>query len=88
MKKLLGIVVLSLLWCNVGFALDRDKLNELMAKAKTSYAVVLIEDYCAGEKAFLEIMYSKACKCAINVGEANTEYAAVENWRCLLEINK
>jgi len=78
MKKLLGILVLGLLWCNVSYALDREKLNELMAKAKTSYAAVLIEDYCASEKAFLEIMYSKACKCAIKVGKANNEAAAVE----------
>ena len=46
MKKLLGILVLGLLWCNVSYALDREKLNELMAKANTEYAAVEIEDAC------------------------------------------
>ena len=59
-------------------SLDRDDLLKLKSKAKTSYAAAAIEDMCAGEDAFLEVMYSSRCKCAIKAGKANNKYAASE----------
>ena len=41
MKKLLGIVVLVLMWCNVGFAEER--YNDLVTKSKTGKGDVIIE---------------------------------------------
>ena len=35
MKKLLGIVVLGLLWCNVGFADDLGEFSKFFKKKKT-----------------------------------------------------
>ena len=40
MKKLLGIVVLGLLWCNVGFADDQAKRKELIDKMINTYHIV------------------------------------------------
>ena len=78
MKKLLGIVVLILIMQTAAFSLDRDDLTKLMSKAKTSVAANRIHDECEGEDAFLQIMYSDSCKCAIRSGKANNHAAAIE----------
>jgi len=50
--------------------LSEEKLIELTSKAYTPGAAGLIYDYCAHEDAFLEMLYSKSCKCAIKAGKA------------------
>jgi|ETNmetMinimDraft_33_1059910.scaffolds.fasta_scaffold118968_2 hypothetical protein len=76
MKKLLGILVLGLLISSNAHSLSKDKLAELVSEANTRGAAGLIYDYCMNEDAFLEILYSKNCKCAIKVGKAKTGGAA------------
>ena len=70
MKKLLSILFLSLITTNNAYSLSEEKLIELTSKAYTPGAAGLIYDYCAHEDAFLEMLYSKSCKCAIKAGKA------------------
>ena len=56
--------------------MSKDKLAELVSEANTRGAASLIYDYCMNEDAFLEIFYSKNCKCAIKAGKAKTIGAA------------
>ena len=80
MKKLLAITVLGMLFCNTSFALSEKELRKLAAKANTEVAVNYIWGYCDSEDAFLEIMYSKHCKCAIKMGKAKNRSAAFDVW--------
>ena len=78
MKKFIFIISLFVLFSTSSYSLDREDLRKLMSKAKNDYGAREIEDYCYGEDAFLEIMYSKRCKCAIKSGKAGSDYAARE----------
>jgi len=76
MKKLfLGIVVLGLMLSGNAYSLSKEKMAELVSEANTRGAVGLIYEYCQDEDAFLEIFYSKRCKCAIKSGKAKTRAA-------------
>ena len=79
MKKIIATILLIILMTQSPvFSLDRDQLQKLMSKSKTSYAASYIEDYCAAETGFLQMMYGKSCKCAIKAGNANNKLAASE----------
>ena len=73
MKKLLGILVIGLLWCNVGFAEDRETCAEYAGKAMTEGAARSIMGACLNSDGFTK---SKRFKCAIKSGKANTPSAA------------
>jgi hypothetical protein len=75
MNKSLLIIILSLIATGSAHSLSEDKLIELTSKAYTRAAAGLIYDYCSGEDAFLEILYSKRCKCAIKAGKAKNRAA-------------
>ena len=75
MKKLLSIIFITLITCTNAYSLSEEKLIELTSKARTNAAAGLIYDYCAGEDAILEMLYSKRCKCAIKAGKANNRAA-------------
>ena len=74
-KKFLLIITIGILTITNANSLSEEDLVDLAAKAITRAAVGLIYDYCAGEDAFLQIMYSKKCKCAIRAGKAKNRAA-------------
>jgi hypothetical protein len=78
MKKLLGILLITLFIQPSAFSMSRDKLNKLKSKARNDYAASAIEDYCAGEDGWLEIQYGWACKCAIKAGKSHNKLTAAE----------
>ena len=75
MKKVIAIVVLGLLLSGNAYSLSKEKMAELVSEANTRGAVGLIYENCQHEDAFLEIFYSKRCKCAIKSGKAKTRAA-------------
>ena len=75
MKKLLSIIFITLITSTYAYSLSEEKLIELTSKARTNAAAGLIYDYCAGEDAILEMLYSKRCKCAIKAGKAKNRAA-------------
>ena len=74
-KKFLFIITIGILTITKAKSLSEEDLVDLAAKANTRAAVGLIYDYCSGEDAFLQIMYSKKCKCAIRAGKAKNRAA-------------
>jgi len=78
MKKIIVILSFFVLFSTSSYSLDREDLRKLMSKSKNDYGAREIEDYCRSEDAFLEIMYSNSCKCAIKAGKAGSDYAARE----------
>ena len=85
MKKLLGIVVLYLLWLTPVAAnewMSDEKCAELAGEANTDFAARKISRECGFQEAvLLSIMYDDDLKCAIKAGKAKTERAAREVWR-------
>ena len=75
MNKTLLVIILSLIATGSAHSLSEDELIDLTAKAHTRAAANLIYDYCSGEDAFLEMLYSKRCKCAIKAGKAKNRAA-------------
>ena len=75
MNKTLLIIILSLIATVSAHSLSEDELIKLTSKAHTRAAAGLIYDYCSGEDAFLERLYSKRCKCAIKAGKAKNRAA-------------
>ena len=82
MKKLLGILVLGLLWCNSVYALDEETCAGYAAKAKTERAEVYIMGACIHQEGSVK---SKTFKCAIKMGKANTEKEAVKVMRACID---
>ena len=75
MKKFLLIVTIGILTITNANSLSEEDLVDLAAKANTNAAAGLIYNYCSGEDAFLQVMYSKKCKCAIKAGKAKNRAA-------------
>ena len=82
MKKLLGIVVLYLLWLTPVAAnewMSDEKCAELAGDAKTDWAAEQIIDDCSYQKKVtFAFQYDSDLKCAIKAGKARTETAAEE----------
>ncbi len=74
-KKFLFILTIGILTMTNAYSLSEKDLIDLAAKANTNAAAGLIYDYCSGEDAFLQVMYSKKCKCAIKAGKAKNRAA-------------
>ncbi len=74
-KKFLFVVTIGILTTTNANSLSEKDLIDLAAKANTNAAAGLIYDYCSGEDAFLQVMYSKKCKCAIKAGKAKNRAA-------------
>lgn len=71
MKKLLMIIVLSLMWSgNSSAIIDRDKLAELMSNSFTDYGAEVIEENCYYENTKVEFLFSSRCKCAIKAAKS------------------
>jgi len=75
MKKFLFILIIGMLMISKAYSLSEKDLIDLAAKANTNAAAGLIYDYCSGEDAFLQAMYSQKCKCAIKAGKAKNRAA-------------
>jgi len=75
-KKLLGIVVLSLLWFGTSYSLDMDTCSDYAAKAKTKFAAEIMFGLCINEEGTYFYNRSKMFKCAKSILSANTKYAA------------
>ena len=76
MKKLLGILVLGLLWCNVSYGLDRGTCSDYSAKAKTDVGAKIIFNVCLQEKGTSFYNRSIRFKCALKAAEAKTDVGA------------
>ncbi len=74
-RKFLFILTIGILTMTNAHSLSEKDLIDLAAKANTNAAAGLIYDYCSGEDAFLQVMYSKKCKCAIKAGKAKNRAA-------------
>ena len=74
-KKFLLIITVGILTITNANSLSEEDLVDLAAKANTRAAVGLIYDYCSGEDAILQVLYSKKCKCAIRAGKAKNRAA-------------
>ena len=74
-KKFLFIITIGILTITNANSLSEEELVDLAAKANTRAAAGLIYNYCSGEDAFLQVMYSKKCKCAIKAGKAKNRAA-------------
>ena len=84
MKKILGIVVLGLLWCGTSYSLDMDTCSDYAAKAKTTYASEIMFGLCIHEKDTYFYNRSKMFKCAKGILNANTKHAAeIKMYTCL-----
>ena len=75
LKKILFIIAFGMLMITNAHSLSEKDLIDLAAKANTNAAAGLIYDYCSGEDAFLQAMYSQKCKCAIKAGKAKNRAA-------------
>ena len=82
MKKLLAIVVVSLLWLTPIAAdeyISDEKCAEIAGDARTDWAAKMIIDDCFWhEKVTFSFQYNTFLKCAIKAGKARTETAAEE----------
>ena len=74
-RKFLFILTIGILTMTNAYSLSEKDLIDLAAKANTNAAAGLIYDYCSGDDAFLQVMYSKKCKCAIKAGKAKNRAA-------------
>ena len=79
MKRLIFILICILL-STKAFALTEKEIRKLTSKAYTNVAENHIWGWCEGEDAFLQIMYSKPCKCAIKMGKGRNRNAALAIW--------
>ena len=75
MKTILSIIFISLIATSNVYSLSEEKLIKLTSKAHTRAAAGLIYDYCSSEDAYLQILYSEKCKCAIKAGKAKNRAA-------------
>jgi len=75
MKKFLGILVLSFLWCNISYALDIDTCRDLAAKANSELGLRLMMSHCTAEIKKGTHFYnrSKEWKCAKKAAKAKTD---------------
>ena len=73
MKKLLAITFISFIWCNIGFAGERETCAKYSGRALTESAARNIMGACMTSDGFTK---SKRFKCAIMSGKANTTSAA------------
>ena len=87
MKKFLGILVLSFLWCNVSYALDRETCVDLAAKANSEWGAELLQDLCYIEIKKGTHFYnrSKAWKCIKKAAEANSDHGAKVKYHACLK---
>ena len=79
MKKIFLILFFAFIATET-FALSEKEIKKLASKAYTKQAVNYIWGYCEGEDAFLQVMYSKPCKCAIKMGKGRNRNAALAIW--------
>ena len=81
MKKTLIIIILFFVFLTTkAFSLSEKQLHKLAGKANTRMGFNYIWSYCGDEDAFLEIMYSRECKCAIKMGKVGNEISAGKVW--------
>ena len=82
MNKLLGLVVIYLLWLtpvNAKEYISDEKCSALAGDAKTDWAAEQIIDDCSYQKKVtFSFQYDRELKCAIKAGKARTETAAEE----------
>ena len=76
MKKLLGILVLGLLWCNVSYGLDRGTCSDYSAKAKTDVGAKIMFSVCLQEQDTYFYNRTKRFKCALKAAKATSETGA------------
>ena len=76
MKKLLGIVVLGLLWSSTAYGLDEDTCADYAAKAKTDKGANIMYGLCLREEGTYFYNRSKKFKCAQKAAKALTNNAA------------
>ena len=85
MKKLLGILVLGLLFSGSAYAdsyLSDEKCASLAGEANTNYSARIIINKCRWQRdVMFSFNYDEDLKCAIKSGKAKTEYAAQKIYR-------
>ena len=79
MKKIFLILFFTFIATET-FALSEKEIKKLAAKSNTEIGVRYIWGYCKNEDAFLKVMYSKPCKCAIKMAKAGNERTAKDVW--------
>ena len=76
MKKVLGILVLGLLWSSTAYGLDRNTCADYSAKAKTDQGAKIMYGICLQEKDTYFYNRTKRFKCAQKAAKANTNQGA------------
>ena len=76
MKKLLAILVLSLLWSSTAYGLDKDTCGDYAAKAKSDTGAGIMYGVCKREEGTYFYNRSKEFKCAQKAAKASTNKGA------------